>query len=641
MGRQQLFAISVWLVISILLTSIVFMPQLTHTANAATADTTTAETTTNLNSIVAETQQANNFASSLHTFIKVNELGVAAIKHEITIKNLNPLAYATQFAWQINSPAISDIVTQVNGEDVTSNIVLTDRTASIGITMPQPVVGESKETIITINYTDPHASYVAGNLLTITFPKLIDANQFIKQDITLTTPIKFGNISSSSPTAQQVMTTNENIVTTFSNLQGSSLKAVFGTEQIFAFAVEYNLQNQASAPTFIQIPLPPDTKHQHVYFEKLEPQPNSWRVDADGNWLATYNLKAQSEQVVTAAGKVKLKANINENLSPMPTKSHLAALPFWQVGAAATTDVVGQATNVSDIYQQVISYFNYNFAAAAPARAGASAALTNPQHAQAIDIVDSVIAIWRQRGHPARSVIGYAYTPDTNYQPLAWETENLHFWAEVNDGQQWLTADPTWENITAVNQLQANSLHHITLATQGVSSTGPWVAPTNNNANPIPNIDIKLASNFQPPTATFSTQLNLDRSLAVPLPGVYQLSITNLSGNALYNLPIKAWGSNKLKISLPTTEINLLPYETTNIPFIAYSNQLLASQNEQVELQVSDETYHTSISSGPLPIFFLTKEGTVLAVGILSALGTITAGSLLVYWTRKRRPLRR
>ena len=71
-----------------------------------------------------------------------------------------------------------------------------------------------------------------------------------------------------------------------------------------------------------------------------------------------------------------------------------------------------------------------------------------------------MVALARAAGIPAKEVAGVAYTPAPR-PCFAW-----HAWAEIHDGAQWVTIDPTW------NQVYVDATH---LKLSDGSSDFAWI----------------------------------------------------------------------------------------------------------------------------------------------------------------------
>ncbi len=608
---------------------------------------------------------ASNFHTSLKTTYVVNTR-TTLVTHLITITNKTPTLYAKQYGLKLSSASIKNVKVVSNGQTIPAEVVTTETQTSIGITFPDEIVGEGKARNLEVSYQNPDVSVVSGQVLEVLVPKLASANEYDEYQVTIVTPQAFGRPTRATPADFSATDNGQTLITTFSPKNGESVTALFGTEQNFTLDLIYHLQNTGPNPGLAQIALPPDTQFQKMSYSSLEPRPQKLESDADGNWIATYQISPQTT--------LEVKANLQAWLTLTPQTQRLIShpepeltqdQPFWETQNPLIKDVSQTHTSPRAIYDYVVETLAYNYDRLQEKeveRLGAAETLTTPDQAICQEFTDTFIALARASGIPARRLAGYAHTENSVLRPLSLVEDVLHAWPEYydQDRQLWVPIDPTWGNTTGgINYFDQLDLNHIVFAINGYSSETPYPAGSYKLADTqSKDVSVIFGSLHQPTAADFEFELQPQKFFGlISWPGLYTLELTNRTGVAWYDIAIE------LDPSQPEVELDqalikvprLLPFQTQTYVFKASTNQNVATLPTPIQLRVSyanDQTITNQAREKLNPVnldlvagghFFqiLSQPWAAITVGAGCLVGTLLTGSLLVYRRSRQRVVRR
>lgn len=208
--------------------------------------------------------------------------------------------------------------------------------------------------------------------------------------------------------------------------------------------------------------------NQKVLFDSISPTPRRIYLDEEGNILATFEVPANKESEITVSGYITVEQSeyetpnlltdvtyekyLNEIASGnQEIKKYLNSTKYWQTKDAFIQDIANKlskdAVSLMDIIKRDYQYLNETLeydstkANSNNERIGAVAALSGGASV-CMEYADSMIAILRAQGIPARAALGYANIPERS------EGEEVrHQWVQIwlpNYG--WLSVDPTFES---------------------------------------------------------------------------------------------------------------------------------------------------------------------------------------------------
>ena len=210
--------------------------------------------------------------------------------------------------------------------------------------------------------------------------------------------------------------------------------------------------------------------NQRVKIEKISPTPTRISKDSEGNILAKFEVPANRSSEILVTGYIQVQQNSLENRKYIPNISmkeyltqiskdtnlqkYLIGTKYWESDDVYIKEeakkLFTQDSTLSELIKNDYKYINgrleydENKVNTSNERIGAKAALTGGGSV-CMEYADSMIAILRSQGIPARAALGYS-----NLNTLA-KTNKLgstrHQWVQVwipNYG--WMSIDPTYES---------------------------------------------------------------------------------------------------------------------------------------------------------------------------------------------------
>ncbi len=602
--------------------------------------------------VSAQEPSAAEFYTKLVTTYTVDQAGNSRVKHEYTIRNLTPTTFIKQYALALAYPNLSNIEVTENGRKIDANIVKSRHLTTIAITFPQDVVGENKIRNFSIEYVNPDLASIGGNSLEIHAPELSNPEQYNEHEVILITPIKYGNPVRSNHEVTQRTISEQGIRTTFSGLGGKALSVLFGDRQIYSLTLRYNLENPSSAAAFTQVALPPDTAFQRMHYHSLDPLPQEMKRDADGNWIAKYYLPANSMTPVylTANAKITLEPQPEIKILP-PNDQHTKKADYWDTRNSRVAAEASLHRTPEDIYHFVTKTLQYAYDFAdTPNRLGAAKALEKPDQAVCQEFADLFIAMSRANHIPARRLTGFAHSQNDTLRPASFNGDLLHAWPEYFDTNKnlWIQVDPTWGNTTGgVDYFHQFDLNHIVFAINGTSSTTPFPAGAYKaDDEETKDVEVTFANEFPRVEPNFSLNFQPAKVLGLPLPGFYNLTITNNTGQAWYDIDARFNYDQTLvqinrgaDLKIPA----LLPFQTQTFALTAHTSQwqiindlsvnveLTSAANPQAENTKLYESQENHLTAGPAIIGYIKNTQVVVGLGVGLILLTLIGGSVLVF----------
>lgn len=593
----------------------------------------------------------NLFDTQLNTTITVNSAGISRVKHEFTITNKTPTTFLSQYGLKISSDQLTNITVTSAGQDLKPEVVKIGAgqqsgpgQTSIGITFPDKIVGEDKRRQFIISYTNPDAALISGSVLEVTLPPQANPKDYSQFTITLITPDIFGGPVRTTPENKTFTVVGNQVYTTFRQDGVKGVFALFGSEQIFDLDINYHLNNSSNNLGITQIALPPDTSYQKMDYQLLDPPPQKMELDADGNWIATYHLPAATDTRVSlvATAYLTLEPNSNIPVTP-PSPELLQPQEYWPVNQRRIQELTQQYSTPEAINQYVVETLKYNTQRALnrPERLGALAILDLTDQAVCQEYTDLFITLARAAGIHARRATGYAYSQNEDLRPLSLVEDVLHAWPEYYDPEQqrWVPIDPTWEDTTGgVDYFNQVDLNHIVFAINGRDSQTPYPAGSYKPLNSTEKtVEVAFGDSFIELEPEFEFKLQPKKILSLNTPGLYTLEVTNLTGQAHYQLLLKAeTDHSQLNANLKDQKhITLLPFQTLEIPLKIESQAGFLPTDDTIHLTIHDQTQDFTITTSPPVSHYFQRQQLLMALAVVLVGGTLIAGSLLVL--RRRR----
>ncbi len=524
-------------------------------------------------------QESPAFTTSLKSTYKISEYTPPRVTHEVTITNETREAFIQEFSLRVNSQTLKDVVASSPSEPaIPVNITKDQANALIVLTFAKPVLGLGKSSSFSLSYSDAGIYSETGLIKEVQIPPFEHGLPITSHAVTLEVPPTFDALSRSFPQPSQLNTLESSTGYQF-NFTGSGSSAIyllFGQKQRYDLLLRYHLSNPTITPVYTQVVLAPDTAYQRVFYESIQPKPDTVSRDLDGNWIASFTLEPKTSQSVVAKGFVEVsdKPQSIVETDSVDQRAYTSSQPYWETKAIET--LARELATPAAIYNYVVDTLDYDYARlteTVPERFGSDKALANPEQALCFEFTDSFVALARAAGIPARAVMGFAQTSNQSLRPLSANQEALHAWPEYYDSEKklWRSVDPTWQKTTGgVDYFNHFDFNHVALSVLGQSSESPLPAGYYKQPD-VPTKDVFIQVSPYAQTPAHSLSIKPVYSLAYQLGMTNQLRLTIIleSGSALYGVPLTLASQNGdvTSVVVPLT----LPFSAQEVTIPAVS----------------------------------------------------------------------
>jgi transglutaminase-like putative cysteine protease len=429
----------------------------------------------------SQVRAVSEFTTSFNSLYVINQDGRSVITHTITIKNNLAHIYATDYTIATSGEELAGITASDEHGILDTDSTVQNGITTIHLTFNKPSIGKDQEKIITLSYQTNSVVEIIGDTMTINIPRLAKANE--AENYTRIVRVEGQENKPSIMYPLPNKTEPEGVYTnyTFIGHQNESLTLLFGKSVAYRVNLTYELRNKELKSGISELALPPDTAYQEVILESIEPKPLNIRIDKDGNWLASYDLKPQEKIVVTA--------NLYISVYPMPTLHDPSNTDFiktshskyWETSTETVKDLSNQLKTPQNFYNYLVSNFTYNFNALSNGaiRQGATKALSSPTNVLCTEFTDVFVSLARAQNISSREINGYGYTKNATLQPQNTNSDLLHAWPEYydEDKKTWTSVDPTWGNTTGgIDYFNKLDFSHITFVRHGLEDSYPLPA---------------------------------------------------------------------------------------------------------------------------------------------------------------------
>ncbi len=550
-----------------------------------------------------QVKAASQFSTGYDISFFFQDNGQARVTHKIALTNLTPNFYASEYSLTISS----DKVSGVSGSDGLGTIPISqksqDKSTILVASLNQKVVGQNKTVKFQISYLTDSLAIKRGKIWEVNIPQIVTSENVSSYHLLVSVPDSYGKIGKMSPNPEATEAVNgrKNFTFTKASIGSSGIGANFGDYQLFKFKLIYRYKNTNLYNAKATIALPPDTEYQSLYYENLDPKPDSMEYDDSGNYLASYNIKRGATLEVIAKGVAQIyNAETSLQKPHIWTKQELdkfkKADKYIESGNKQIQTKAKELKDIKEIYNFVTSTLKYDFSRLETdslGRRGALQALLKPEQSICTDFSDLFVALARAKGIPARGLVGFAYTDNTNLRPTKVEglidTTILHAWPEYYDSEKkhWVQVDPTWGSTTGgidyFNRLDTN---HFVFVINGTESTKPIPAggyKTSENQTD----DVKVEFSEVLPEQKSKFNILLDRNIVVSgFPGRGKVTIENKTGRALFEGSLAIENSGVVGLINPEkigTDL-ILPFETKSFTLYLRSNSLIDFKSEKINM---------------------------------------------------------
>lgn len=226
----------------------------------------------------------------------------------------------------------------------------------------------------------------------------------------------------------------------------------------------------------ITLPREFDEIDQQVYFKQLSPRPKKIERDEEGNISAYFEVAANKESQIVIEGYISMANSLERNQKALQSldismdqyhaqikneqnlSRYLAQGRFWETDSEVVSSTAQNLSRdqktLKDLvfhnYRYIVDEFDYSEEKISQGneRVGAQAALQGAA-AVCMEYADSLVALFRVQGVPARIAIGYGNDPTGAANEFS-NTEAIqqkvgHQWLQIFVPEYgWLSVDPTW-----------------------------------------------------------------------------------------------------------------------------------------------------------------------------------------------------
>ncbi len=556
--------------------------------------------------IPSKVSAASQFSVNLDYAFSFTDSGSANVSQKVTSTNLTDNYYASEYSITVHNKN----VTNVSGTDGLGSIKVTTKVENestiITAKLNQQVVGLNKAVTFTINYSTDSFAIKRGKIWDVSIPQIETSENVASYQVTLSVPDSYGKLGKLAPTPISSSQANGRKTYVFNkdSLNTSRIGGSFGDFQQFKFTFKYRYKNDKVYSVKATIALPPDTQYQSMYYKSLEPRPTALRTDLDGNYLADYIIKPGKKLEVVASGNVQLVDSDVPLQTPISysdsdLEKFTKADKYIEVDNQQIQKKAKELKNIEEIYNYVTSTVKYDYTRLETNkynRRGAVATINTPDKSICVDFADLFVALARAKGIPARGLVGYGYSDDTNLRPTKVEglvnSTVLHAWGEYYDktSKRWIQVDPTWGSTTlGVDYFHRLDTNHIVFVINGVSSTLPIPAGGyKTSVNQTDDVEVKFSDEKINQGVVPDISLS-GTELVSGFPVTSKLKVTNNTGRAIFNVSIKINSGEKLNLIKPSkVDLGiLLPFATTSYDIKLRSDSLLDNQSENLKMDFS------------------------------------------------------
>ncbi len=594
--------------------------------------------------LITPVSAEGEFETSYDVTYDIGTDGNANVNEKITLTNLTPQYYATEFSLSIGSTQITDLSASDSSGPLEVETDVQGTNTVLKVKFSQQIVGEGKQLVWNLKYKSRDYATSLGKVWEVYTPRIVPSPNIKDYNVSILVPRSFGDPTSISPTPVRQTVSGDKLVLNFNKNQliSSGVSANFGTNQLFEFTLNYELTNPNFKSALTNITIPADTAYQDVFIESLEPRPENVTVDDDGNYIAWYKLNRGQKLNVQAKGIAKLYTNskVKEpKLDPKLKTEYLKSDKYWEKDntliKTKLSEILGKNPPKSNyekaklIHRYVATNLKYDESRLNEdlERLGAVTVLNNPEEAVCMEFTDLFISLARAAGIPSRELNGYAYTPNSTLRPLSLSKDFLHAWPEFWDDERgWVMIDPTWENTTGgVDYFAKFDLNHFVLVTKGISSQRPGTTD---------DTKVKFTDREVFPRHQLDAEIKTEDSIVSGFNSKLKVKVINL-GNTLQkptSVNVNAGQLNILNNSVKDTG-PIPPYGHFEEDFNFRTNSLIDAYKDNVEVTVAGQKFRKEVEVQPLFIF---RNFPWILAGVVSIMALIYFTILGVFVYRRR-----
>lgn len=586
----------------------------------------------------------SNFDTSYNVTYAINEDASTHATIKVELKNSTTQYYASSYKLQVGFQTLNNLKVSDPDGEITPEVTKSADGNVVAITFNKRSVGLGSVLPFTISFDTPDVAKKNGKIYEINIPGIANAADFSTFSVDVQVPKSFGEPAFIKPEG-----VGKNLHFTKDDLGKSGISIAFGSSQIYDFSLTYHLRNANVYPIETTIALPPTTNYQTIAIDDIQPQPQTVKTDADGNWLATYRLMPSAKTDVVASGKAQLFLHPKqESLSSVQRVLYTKEQPYWQTTNPTIKKLAASLKTPEAIYDYIVKTLTYDFSRVTDSkgRLGALGTLNKPDSAVCLEFTDLFIALARSAGIPAREINGYAYTENSKQRPLSLAKDILHAWPEYYDDvkKTWVMVDPTWGNTTGgVDYFHTFDFDHFAFVVQGSDSSYPITAGGYKYAGDENKKDVfinfsKSDFSYQPQT-TISSRVPQKSLAGLPMKGTIEVKNT---GNIATTTQMLSISSDTLTPKNQETVLSTIPpFGSRTIALSFNSQSVLTKSSHNFTIQLASQKLTEKIQVYPFFLSYWMLGGVVIAIFIITILRiTRRSRSVQVSGLGEENPLR-
>ncbi len=549
----------------------------------------------------SQSEAAGEFQADYDVAYNISPSGTTIVTQTVTLTNKLSNLYPQKYSVLIDSEKIKNVIAHDRRGAITPAISQKDGKTEILLTFNDKVAGIGKTMTFTLRFENGDIAQKNGEIWEVNIPGAPNDSDITTYSVSLTVPTTFGPNAYMSP-----MPATANKWTKEQMLTGG-IAAAYGTMQYFSLGLSYYLENTRVTAEAMDITLPPDTAHQTITIQSIEPKPSTVVRDPDGNWMARYTLgpgqKLEISARLVAAISLLPKPGYSDDIQ---IEEYVKPDQYWETTDPRIISLANEYRTPRAIYDYVVSKlsYDYNRVTQSPVRKGAVQALTTPERAICMEFTDLFIAIARAAGIPAREVVGYAYTTNSKLRPLSLVADVLHAWPEYYDSQAavWVPVDPTWAKTTGgINYFDKLDFNHIAFAIHGVSSKTPYPAGSYRKEGKVGK-DVLVgftAATAAPAPGILTTRIEFPGSVIAGTTAEGTVRIENSSGVAVSDIRV-AIQSTPVNVDMTREKGTIPPLGSMSIPIrIAIPHSWNPLGRGQISVDVNGTTMYERFDIRP------------------------------------------
>lgn len=529
----------------------------------------------------------------------------AVIERQITLTNLTARLYVSEYAFTFRSPdRMNALAVFEDGRELTFQKTMENDRLTVKVKFANPAVGRGTVKRITIRYGLDGLVTVSGAHRELLIPvnRPSSTEELTAYTIDVRVPADFPELGISKPLAREAGPGLYRFTDVREHM-GKTLYISFARMAHYRLTLNYSLANNVPYPRRFTIPFVPDGVFQKVYVDDISPKPERVYLDEDGNYMGVYRIPANTVQKVVFQGIVELttepreevRSYVREKLSSTERNRYLTMEKYWQLSDASLAKVESAGlTNAFDIYNYVIAKLEYDTGRinSGLKRMGAEWALNNPGQAVCMEYTDLFIGIAREKGIPAREVVGYALTRDPELTPLSFLGDVLHAWPEYYDTarESWRPVDPTWGDTAGLDYYANMDLSHIAFVYHGKDPTYPLPAGVYKIKENTKDVFVEGTEEVPEDKRGVAGLMTKELNWVAGRRNTFGFVLDSMSNIFLYNVRVELVDPESSTVLASRTVDVLEPYGEKEVKFVVDSPKVAMQKKGRLQIRVDGNT---------------------------------------------------